>query len=306
MTKQMRGGNRNGRRRDPNQDVQPWLGWMAAVLVVFIIVVAVAMGMERTGNQRIAEAEVRMTPLVGGMALPVTAGTASGEPAVAEVTPLPAVITGTDAVTDSIAGAEVLTGTEELTGTAEMSETDAISETDSLTVTGAVTGEVSNEVIVTDTVIVTDVVTDVVTVTDEVTVTVDVTPEITSEVAAETDSEVGVTEETSATLEAVPAEPRTPRPRATPVPSPTAIINPPAFEVGEIVAGTDQRVTVYADASLSAIVMDSYGTGVALEVLPPSGNYATYPVEADGHGWVRVRAADGLVGWVMTDQVEAQ
>ena len=24
------------------------------------------------------------------------------------------------------------------------------------------------------------------------------------------------------------------------------------------------------------------------------------------HGWVRVRAADGLVGWVMTDQVEAQ
>jgi hypothetical protein len=290
MTKQMRGGNRNGRRRDPNQDVQPWLGWMAAVLVVFIIVVAVAMGMERTGNQRMAEAEVRMTPLVGGMALPVTAGTASGEPEVAEVTPLPAAVTETVAIT----GGEILTDTEEVTGTVEMSETGALSETDSVTVTD----EVSDEVAVTDVV----TITDVVTVTDEITVTVDVTPEVT----AETAPEVGATEETSATVEAVPAEPRAPRPTATPVPSPTVIVNPPTFEEGQIVTSNVQRVAVHADASLSAVVMDSYATGVALEVLPPSGSYTAYPVEVDGHGWVRVRATDGLVGWVMTDQVEAQ
>ncbi len=298
MTKQTRGGNRSGRRRDPNQDVQPWLGWMAAVLVVFIIVVAVAMGMERTGNQRMAEAEVRMTPLVGGMALPATAGTASGEPEVAEVTPLPAVVTETAAIT----GGEILTATgevtEEVTGTAEISATDAMSETDSVTVTDTVTDTVTVTDIVTDIV----TITDVVTVTDEITVTVDVAPEVTAEAAPEVDA----TEETSATVEAAPAEPQAPRPTATPVPSPTAIANPPTFEDGQIVTGNVQRVAVHADASLSAVVMDSYGAGVALEVLPPSGNYTSYPVEADGHGWVRVRATDGLVGWVMTDQVEAQ
>lgn len=288
MTKQTHGGNRNGRRGDPNQDVQPWLGWVAALLVVVIVVVAVAMGMERTGSQRTAEAEVRMTPLVGGMALPATAGTASGEPEVAEITPLAAVVTETTAIT----GGETLTGTEQLTETAEMSVTDAVTPTDEMSATAAIsetdplsaTGEV--------------------TVTDEVTVTVDVTPEITLEAT----SEVGATEETSATLEAAPAptKPPTPRPTSTPQPLPTAIVNPPTFAEGEIVAGSGQRVAIHADASLDATVLDSYGSGVPLEVLPPSGDYTTYPVEVDGHGWVRVRAADGLVGWVMTDQVEAQ
>jgi hypothetical protein len=41
-------------------------------------------------------------------------------------------------------------------------------------------------------------------------------------------------------------------------------------------------------------------------VLAPSGDYADYPVVVDGVGWVRVRAADGLVGWVQSELVEEQ
>jgi hypothetical protein len=78
------------------------------------------------------------------------------------------------------------------------------------------------------------------------------------------------------------------------------------FEPGDIVEASQGRVEICADATTGSMVLDSYGPGVALEVVDPSGDYGDYPVEADGHGWVRVRATDGLVGWVMTDQVEAQ
>ena len=67
-----------------------------------------------------------------------------------------------------------------------------------------------------------------------------------------------------------------------------------------------ERVPVYADATLDATVLDSYRAGVEFQVLPPGGDYSSYPVEVDGHGWARIRAADGLVGWVMTDQLEVQ
>jgi hypothetical protein len=72
-----------------------------------------------------------------------------------------------------------------------------------------------------------------------------------------------------------------------------------------VVAG-GSRVEIYADAAPNALLLDSVGAGIALEVLDPSGDFESYPVEAGGYGWVRVRAADGLVGWVRTDQVEAQ
>jgi len=43
-----------------------------------------------------------------------------------------------------------------------------------------------------------------------------------------------------------------------------------------------------------------------LEVLDPDGDVDSYPVVIDGQSWLRVRAADGLVGWVKAQQVEVQ
>jgi SH3-like domain-containing protein len=78
------------------------------------------------------------------------------------------------------------------------------------------------------------------------------------------------------------------------------------FAPGDTVAASGGRVELYADASQESIVLDTLGAGVMLEVLDVNGDFEGYPVEVEGHGWARVRAADGLVGWVMTDQVEVQ
>jgi hypothetical protein len=128
------------------------------------------------------------------------------------------------------------------------------------------------------------------------------------------------TVEISATAEmtsSVTTEP-TIKPTASATARPTATVRPTAtataiatvvsqvFDTGDMVVASNGRVEVHADASQGALILDSVGNGAVLEVLDPSGDYAGYPVEVDGHGWVRVRAEDGLVGWVMTDQVEAQ
>jgi hypothetical protein len=78
------------------------------------------------------------------------------------------------------------------------------------------------------------------------------------------------------------------------------------LEAGDTIVVGEGRAEIYADASADGVILDSLGSGVELEVIDPGGDFESYPVVVDGHDWVRVRAADGLVGWVMTDQVEAQ
>jgi hypothetical protein len=302
MTKQTRGSKRNGRRGNPNQDVQPWLGWIAALLVVVIVVVAVAMGMEHTNSQRNGEAEVSMTPLVGGMALPVATETTAGSTVVAEITPLPEAITETTTISGGaqLTSTDALTGTEAISETAEMTATNTVSATNEISVTDELTA--TAEVTATDEATATDEVTTSTEVTVGATTEVTVTEEATTEATTEATAETTVTPDASVEPTARP----TSRPTATTRPTVTPTLVAQVFEPGDTVVGSGERVEVYADASLESMVLDSYGEGVALEVLDPSGDYTSYPVMADGHGWARVRAADGLVGWIMTDQVEAQ
>lgn len=301
MTKKTRSSKSNGRQKDPNQDVQPWLGWIAALLVVVIVVVAVAMGLAQTNSQRGGTPEVRMTPLVGGIEVPVATETGAAV-AASEVTPLPegdsAAITTSDeiSVVTVITMTGAMTDTDTFTMTGEMTPTEAISATVGVTTTESVST--------------TAVVTAAVTVTSEVTssATTEATIEATEE--ATTEATVVATSTAEAGLDATPAvtvtATATPRPTATTRPTATPIVDPQVFDVGESVAASAGRVEIHADATMDALTLDTVGPGVPLEVMPPSGDFVEYPVIADGHGWVRVRAADGLVGWVMTDQVEAQ
>lgn len=286
MTRQSRGGNRNSPKGNPNQDVQPWLGWIAALLVVVIVVVAVALGMERTNMQRTGAPEVRMTPLVGGMQMPVSTET-SVSVAAAEITPLPA-----DTPTSNVTG--TITDTETIT---------------MVTVIPVVTESLTDTETLTETVNVTDREVDTETVVTETTVSVDGSALITDDVPSATvvdennDIEEGETPESA---ESTPTAVATPRPRPTPRSSPTPQLPTVdrVFAVGDSVVATVGRVEIHADASQESMVLDSFGPGVVLDVIDPSGDYVEYPVRVEGFGWVRVRAADGLVGWVQTDQVE--
>ncbi|MFN8487550.1 MAG: SH3 domain-containing protein [Caldilineaceae bacterium] len=75
-------------------------------------------------------------------------------------------------------------------------------------------------------------------------------------------------------------------------------IKPPVLQAGQQVAAiATPGVRLYADAHLSAPIMDVYATGALFTVVEPSGDYKGYPVESDNRQWYRIRAADGLVGW---------
>lgn len=85
-----------------------------------------------------------------------------------------------------------------------------------------------------------------------------------------------------------------PAPTATPEPT-----TPPVLRAGQQVAAiATPGVRLYADAHLAAPIMDVYATGTLFTIVEPSGDYKSYPVENDNRQWYRLRAADGLVGWV--------
>ena len=99
----------------------------------------------------------------------------------------------------------------------------------------------------------------------------------------------------------------------TPAPAPVAQPQPPAeatatpnpFNTGGKATTTD-ALRLYADAARSSLVLNVIAQGESVTITEASGNYATYPVEADGIAWVRVRAGDGLVGWVDSTKLEIQ
>ena len=204
---------------------QPWLGWAAVILVGVIVLIGVALTVERLNDtpERIG-AEVQLTPIVGGMVVPTSASAGdSGEPQV------------------TVTSAGVVSATE--------SATTAVEET--------------------------------VTRTSGVAVTT-----VTTEMAEPT--------ETTTTTGEAPAEGAQPEPISETAPATgTALV----FEVGATVQKSAGEAVVYAEPSTEAPVMDTYAPGAALTVLEPGSDFTGYPVVVDDAGWVRVRAADGLVGW---------
>jgi hypothetical protein len=72
---------------------------------------------------------------------------------------------------------------------------------------------------------------------------------------------------------------------------------PVVFNPGQVVtAGTD--LPVHAAPTASSSVMELYAGGSSFTVLEPGLDLGAYPILADGVSWVRVRAGDGLAGWV--------
>lgn len=64
------------------------------------------------------------------------------------------------------------------------------------------------------------------------------------------------------------------------------------------------KIRILDDASPQAGAMAEYPAGATFRVVEPGGDFVTYPVEINGVRWYRVRAEDGLVGWIMADGVE--
>jgi hypothetical protein len=75
------------------------------------------------------------------------------------------------------------------------------------------------------------------------------------------------------------------------------------FAAGDTVAARGV-VRVYPDADPRTQAMGEYTAPAAFVVIEPGGDYTGYPVEISEVRWYRVRADDGLVGWVMSDGLE--
>jgi hypothetical protein len=82
---------------------------------------------------------------------------------------------------------------------------------------------------------------------------------------------------------------------------------PAVLSVGQTVAATGERpLRLQAAASAGAPVLDVYPPGAVFTVIEPSGSYTGYPVQVEGRTWYRLQASDGLVGWVLIDEITAQ
>jgi len=62
-------------------------------------------------------------------------------------------------------------------------------------------------------------------------------------------------------------------------------------------------VVLRADAGRDMPAMSAYDEGAFFVIVEPSGDYDEYPVESDGVEWYRIRAEDGLVGWIEAGMV---
>lgn len=61
---------------------------------------------------------------------------------------------------------------------------------------------------------------------------------------------------------------------------------------------------IYAAAEPNVPTLDEYAAGDRFTILGPPDGVPIYPVELAGVRWYRVRASDGLVGWVIADGIE--
>ncbi len=110
----------------------------------------------------------------------------------------------------------------------------------------------------------------------------------------------GAAEEDTPTVVATPAAGGMVMPTATVAP-PTTVAEPPVEDAqitpGQVLLAVE-TVRLYGDASRQALVLNQYSATAAFTVLEPSGEYTTYPVTQESTDWYRLRAADGLVGWL--------
>lgn len=79
-------------------------------------------------------------------------------------------------------------------------------------------------------------------------------------------------------------------------------VEPPLLVTGQQVSVIGS-LRLYADADPDSLTLDEYNPIAIFVVVEPTADFARYPVEINGVRWYRVRAEDGLVGWVMADGV---
>ena len=77
------------------------------------------------------------------------------------------------------------------------------------------------------------------------------------------------------------------------------------LSVGAMVVARDEA-DIFAEPDQAAARFAQYAAGSQFTIVEPDGEFTMYPVEVDGQHWYRVRAEDGLVGWVVDQDVVAE